>query len=127
MAPAGIGIDNGGNGLAVIQDLMSLDKYKRRRRLSPHRPKGPNGPNGPTHRPPSSPIGRQPVRRAPVRVRFRQHHPEYRVSDLLEGVSGKGQRARERQRRQDGKDRRDIRRDEVFISLATKTRIGSRN
>jgi len=30
LAPAGIGIDNGGNGLAVVQELMSLDKYKGR-------------------------------------------------------------------------------------------------
>ncbi|HUW60891.1 MAG TPA: recombinase family protein [Candidatus Bathyarchaeia archaeon] len=30
LAPAAIGIDNGGNGLAVIQELMSLDKYKPR-------------------------------------------------------------------------------------------------
>lgn len=26
--PTGIGVDNGGNGLAVCQDLLSLDKYK---------------------------------------------------------------------------------------------------
>jgi len=29
LSPAGIGIDNGGNGLAVVQELLSLDKYKR--------------------------------------------------------------------------------------------------
>ncbi|MCL5104453.1 MAG: hypothetical protein M1133_10120, partial [Armatimonadetes bacterium] len=28
-SPTGIGIDNGGNGLAVVQELMTLDKYKR--------------------------------------------------------------------------------------------------
>ena len=27
-SPAGIGVDNGGNGLAVVQELLSLDKYK---------------------------------------------------------------------------------------------------
>ncbi|MCE5314621.1 MAG: hypothetical protein ABFD49_11755 [Armatimonadota bacterium] len=27
-APAGIGVDNGGNGLAVVQELLTLDKYK---------------------------------------------------------------------------------------------------
>ncbi len=26
--PAGIGVDNGGNGLAVVQELLTLDKYK---------------------------------------------------------------------------------------------------
>jgi len=30
LAPAAIGIDNGGNGLAVVQELLSLDKYKPR-------------------------------------------------------------------------------------------------
>ena len=30
LAPNAIGIDNGGNGLAVVQELMSLDKYKPR-------------------------------------------------------------------------------------------------
>jgi hypothetical protein len=27
-SPVGIGVDNGGNGLAVVQELLSLDKYK---------------------------------------------------------------------------------------------------
>ena len=27
-APVGIGVDNGGNGLAVVQELLTLDKYK---------------------------------------------------------------------------------------------------
>ncbi len=27
-SPAGIGIDNGGNGLAVVQELLTLDKYR---------------------------------------------------------------------------------------------------
>lgn len=26
--PVGIGVDNGGNGLAVVQELLTLDKYK---------------------------------------------------------------------------------------------------
>ena len=26
--PSGIGVDNGGNGLAVVQELLALDKYK---------------------------------------------------------------------------------------------------
>ena len=30
LGPVGIGVDNGGNGLAVVQELMSLDKYKGR-------------------------------------------------------------------------------------------------
>ncbi|MCX5770604.1 MAG: GTP-binding protein, partial [Candidatus Hydrogenedentes bacterium] len=45
---------------------------------------------------------------------------EYMVADLLEGVSGKGQRARERQRRQEGKDWGRGERNEIFISYSHK-------
>jgi hypothetical protein len=30
LLPSGLGVDNGGNGLAVVQELMSLDRYKGR-------------------------------------------------------------------------------------------------